>query len=169
MKKTIESKIAATILEKKREITIGDTTYQVAPPSTATLIEVSGLVAQLPQINLNPDDMISECVMVARECRVLGDIIAVMILGEGNYIEERTVTKKRFFGLKTEVHTIRVDRRAEITKEALKMTPKKLGEAVFKLLGGLEIAAFFALTTSLIEINLTRPTKEVVETIASGR
>ena len=157
MKKTIESKTADTILEKKREITINGKVYQVSPPSTATLIEVSGLVAQLPQINLNPNDMISECVMVAKDCRVLGDIIAVMILGEGNYIE------KKLFGL------ISINRRAELTKEALRMNPTKLGQAVYQLLGGLEIAAFFSITTSLIEINLTRPTKEVVETTASGR
>ncbi|MCC8155482.1 MAG: hypothetical protein LIP01_15645 [Tannerellaceae bacterium] len=48
MAKTIESKVADTILERKMKLEIGGKYYEVAPPTTATLILVSELVAQLP-------------------------------------------------------------------------------------------------------------------------
>jgi len=84
MGKTIESKTAEAILERKKQITIGDQTYEVAQPTMATLILVSELVSQLPQTRMDPENILTETLRVAKDCRILGDIIAVLILGEEN-------------------------------------------------------------------------------------
>ena len=50
--KTIEQQVAEAILQKATTtIQIGDTAYELAPPTPATLILISELVAGLPAIN----------------------------------------------------------------------------------------------------------------------
>lgn len=57
----IETKVADTILQKPYRVQVGEETYTVAPPSIATIILASELIAQLPglkldtkQVSLNP-------------------------------------------------------------------------------------------------------------------
>ena len=75
--KTIEQKTAGAILEKPVEIVIGGKTYQAAPPSTATLILVSEAVSQLPKIALDAEKIVEETLSVAKDCRILGEIVAI--------------------------------------------------------------------------------------------
>lgn len=57
-----------------------------------------------------------------------------------------------------------VDRKAELAKTLLEeLTPRDLHNLTAQLLQRMQLADFFGLTTFLIEINLTRPTREVVE------
>ena len=173
MKKTIQSKVADTILQKPIEIEIGEKTYTVAPVSAATLIEVSALASRMPQVvlNLSLEERINEVLRVARHCAIEGDILAMLILGAGNTIETKTIKTKRFFGLITKEQEITVDLQAALAKEILFMPPSEIKNKTIGLLTsfGKEISDFFVLTTSLIEINLTNPTREVVEMTASGR
>jgi len=160
MKKKIEESGTIEVSQKiKREITIGDQIYQVAPPSVATIIEVSELVAQMPQVELDPQMGVTESLMIAKKCQILGDTIAVLVLGAGSHFETRTVVRKRLFGLLLQRKNVKVDVRAELAKEALKMGPTKLNETIAKLLHGQELDAFFGLVTSLIEVNLLKATK----------
>lgn len=53
-RKTLEEKVADTILQKSDEITIGEKTYKIAPPTTATLILASEAVSRLPKTVLDP-------------------------------------------------------------------------------------------------------------------
>lgn len=170
MAKNIESKVADTILERTHEVTIGENKYNAAQPTTATLIAVSEYVAQLPQVKLDSNDILSESLRVAKDCRVLGDIVAVLILGEGNNRQPATRKKNRFLSFfdKTENDT----KQTVLAKEILTtLSPRQLNQVVIDLLKRMEIADFFGLTTSLIEVNLTAATKmEVVEkTTASGQ
>jgi len=170
MKQTIESKAANTILERKREITIGEDTYQVAPPTMATLILVSELVAQMPQTEMDPENILTETLRVAKDCRVLGHILAVLILGEDFIPQQEIPSRKlRWWEARDSIKR-HVDPRDELAAKILKtLGPKRTKEMAVELLKGMEISDFFGLTTSLIEVNLTKMTREVEKTTASGQ
>lgn len=170
MKQTIESKTADTILERKRVVTIGEDTYQVAPPTMATLILVSDLVSQLPQTAMDPENILTETLRVAKDCRILGHILAVLILGEGYPIPEEMPPKKQRWWFQKKVIQYQGDPWDELAAKILKtLGPKRIKDMAVELLKGMEIADFFGLTTSLIEVNLTRMTREVEKTTASGQ
>ncbi|MDR0385396.1 MAG: hypothetical protein LBH60_04905 [Prevotellaceae bacterium] len=162
MKKTVETKVAETILQKNKEIVIGNETYQVATPSTATLILASEAISRLPYINLDSENIASESLYIAKDCRILGNIIAILILGAKNLQGIRKITKRRFLGiLKEETEEI-IDNEAILSKKILEeVSPKQLNELLTELLQSMEVAFFFATSTSLIEINLLRKTREV--------
>lgn len=169
MAKTIESEVAKTILQKPNKVVIGKETYLVAPPTTATLILMSEAIAELPDIRMDGDNLMFEALAVAKDCRAIGDVLAILILGANNLEEQiaecKIRQKKICFGLitKTEEYqeTKVVDRKAELSKKILMhMSPQKINELLNTLLGGMQIAFFFATTTSLIEVNLLRRTKK---------
>lgn len=170
---TIEQRVARSILEKKQEVEIAGETYQVAPPTTATLIEVSAIVSTLPAVELDPDNILIESLRVAKDCRQIGDIIAVLVLGEGN---DTTTTKKvprkgRKWYQSKFIEVEETGRQA-LARKALQLSPSKLQTVLTQLLLSMEIGDFFGVTTSLIEVNLTRQTKETKEvgkTTASGQ
>ena len=176
--KTIESKVAAAILQQGEEVTVGAKTYTVAPASTATLILASEAVSRLPQVTLDPAKVVEESLSIAKDCRPLGDIAAILILGAKHLTEvvktRQTVRKRRLWGLirwetKEEVEYI-VDRKAELATELLEnLSPQELNGLVVRLLKKMELGDFFGLTTFLTEINLLRRTKVETGTTASGR
>ena len=144
-------------------------TYEIAPPSTATLILISEIVATLPVVKKVPaEEIVTSVLHYARYYRPIGDIAAVLILGAKNLIEYRTIVqeKRYLFGLirrKTET-TIKVDKKAELAKIILEnVSPTTLFNVVVQRLQDMEIGSFFAITTSLSEANILKPTKEVVK------
>jgi hypothetical protein len=177
-KKTIEEKVAEAILQKTIEITVGDKIYTAAPPSTATLILASEAISQLPRVTLDPNNLVEESLSIAKDCRVLGDIVAIFILGAKNLTEEvkkRVVKEKYLLGglikRKYEVEqNVIIDRKAELSKELLEnLTPGELHSLTANLLQKMDLGDFFGLTTFLIEINLLRQTKVVNGATASGQ
>lgn len=156
MGKTIESKVAKTILQKPEIIKIGNETFEVAPPSTATLILLSEAVSKLPDYKLDEDRLLTEVLATAQDCKPLGEIGAILILGA-----KRINTKRKLFRIKSEK-----DRLAQ--KLLTDLTPRELNEVIAKILQSMEIGNFFGLTTSLTEVNLLRQTRGVVTT-ASGQ
>ena len=97
---------------------------------------------------------------------MLGDIVAVLILGAKGLTNTvtRKVIRKRFFGLiKSETEeTVTIDRKAELSKIILdNIRPSVMLNIIIRRLNDLEIGDFFGITTSLSEINLLKPTKEV--------
>lgn len=91
MNKTIEQTVAETILEQPFEVKVGEKSYQVASASTATLILVSEAISQLPHIALDTEKVVEETLSVAKDCRILGDIAAILILGAKNITEKKKV------------------------------------------------------------------------------
>ena len=75
-KKTLETQVKNTVLEKPLTVQVGSMTYEVAPPTIATLILASEAVSRLPKFTLDPDKLVQECFSVAKDCRVLGEIAA---------------------------------------------------------------------------------------------
>lgn len=93
--KTIEQKAAETILQTPVEVKVGSKTYMTAPPSTATLILASEAVSRLPHVVLDPKNVVEESLSIAKDCRALGDIVAIFILGAKNLKEKAKVQKNR--------------------------------------------------------------------------
>lgn len=172
---TTEQRVADTILQEPTIIKVGGKEYPVAPPSTATLILASASVSHLPRITLDESHLVQDVLASAKDCAAIGDIIAVMILGakhvkdEVVHIEERT--KRYLFGLfkrKKRVE-VRESKREQLSRELLEnLSPRQLQTALAQILGTLEVGDFFGLTTFLLEVNTTRPTKVVNQT-ASGQ
>lgn len=165
---TIESKVAAAILEKPiATIELEGVKYNIAPPSISTLILVSEIVSTLPQIENVPNDkIVYSALHHAKDFKQLGDIVAVLILGAKGLTDTvtRKVVKKRFFGLiKSETEeTVTIDRKAELAKIVLdNIRPSVMLNIIVRRLNDLEIGDFFGITTSLSETNLLKPTKEV--------
>ena len=177
MSENIEKKVAKEILQQPEEIKVGDKVYKAAPPSAATLILVSEAVSRMPKIKLDTEKIVDEALSVGKDCRPVGEIIAIMILGAKGLTETRksikTVEKRRFWGIIKEREQVEVeehiDHKAALAKSLLEdLTPRELHNLAARLLQRSQVADFFGLTTFLIEINLLRQTREV-ETTASGQ
>ena len=173
---SIENKVADTILQKPFCVQIGEETYKVAPPSIATLILASELIAQLPGLKLDSKQVMFESIFVAKDCKVLGEIVATLILGADNLTSEKEIieVEKHCFGLirKKKKRTVQVDNKAILSDKVLKkIPPSKVNTITISILNRMEIGDFFGLTASLIEVNLIRPTKpmEEAEMIVSGQ
>lgn len=169
MTKTIEQRVGEAVLQQPKEFVIGNKTFIVAPPSVSTLILVSEAISLLPQVQLDKAKIVEEVLFVAKDCRILGDIAAILILGAKGLKETVTTKRKHFFGLFTRSVNETVDRKAELSKWLLEeLDTAQLNKLIFELLKDFNLGDFFGTTTFLIEINLLRPTK-VVETTAFGQ
>ncbi len=167
MEQTIESRVASAILEKKvGSIEIEGNVYEIAPPSIATLILISELVSTLPIVeNVAKDKIVYSVLHHAKNFKALGDIAAILILGAKNIRQEVEITKeKRILGLFPKRSTIKVivDKQAELSQLILEnISPSVLFDIIVKRLNDMEVSHFFAITTSLSEANILKPTKEV--------
>ena len=122
---TIESRVASAILERNvGNIEIEGVTYEIAPPSIATLIVVSEFIASLPIVEkVEKTEIVNSVLHHARFFRPLGDIAATLILGAKSLTEERVVVqeKRYLFGLikRKSKKKIKIDKRAELAKAIL--------------------------------------------------
>lgn len=160
---TTEKRASETILQAPEIIEIAGKKYQAPPPTTATLIKVSELIAKFPKINTNSEQQIIEFVLAnAWKCGTIGRIAATLVLGETKTTREKNSLLYRIFNFRKDA-----DELAEII--LTRKTPREINQLITTMLSRLEIADFFALTTSLTEINILKATKEVEkETTASG-
>ncbi len=149
-KQTAENRVARAILQETKTVEVGGKTYEVAPPSIATLIKVSELVSQMPQVDTSTQDFIGEALRVAKESRVIGDIIATVILGA-----------KRIRDYKAAIFGGRKSEFAGLSDALLhEKTPKELSELLADILvQRMDIGFFFQIGTSLSAVNLTKTTR----------
>lgn len=169
MDNTIENKVASAILQKNiAELEIDGKVYKIAPPSIATLILISEIISHFPIVEQNvPKEKVLYYVLhYAKQYSALGELVAILILGAKGLLEERveTTEKRYLFGLirRKEERKVIVDKKAELAKIILEnIRPSVLFDVVVKRLNQLEITSFFAITTSLSEANILKPTKEV--------
>lgn len=166
---TIESRVAATILERTvSTLEIEGVTYNIAPPTIGTLILASEIVSFFPQIDdIDDKQRIFMALFKAKDFKMLADLAAVLILGSKRLTEEREVTveKRHLFGLIKRNHRMKqtVDLRAELAKKILdNVRPSVLFEVIVRRLRDNEIMTFFAITTSLNAANILKPTKAEV-------
>ena len=183
-KRTIEQRVGDAILQQPRKFTIGTETLTVAPPSVATLILASEEISLLPTDVLDENNIIGECLSIAKRCKPLGDIAAILILGAKNLTEkgiereeqekevEEIVYKSYLWGLfkrpqkvvvKRNViveKEVIIDRKAELSEKLLmNYSPKSLHLLCADIIKEFQLGDFFGLTTFLIRTNLLHPTK----------
>ena len=153
---TLESKVANVLLQKETEIQIGKKTYKAAPPTLATLIAVSELISKLPHYHLDRENVVTESLHIAKDCKVIG----VLILGA------KPPTPRTF--LSRWLRSEKQDQQRLATEILHELSPTQLHSTMAALLNSLNIADFFALTTFLLDINLTKKKVDATETTALG-
>ena len=167
-KDKIEAKVTAAILQQPQDFKIGDKTYRVESPTVATLILASEAISRLPHIDFEEGKIFEDVLNIAKDCRPLGEIAAIVLLGARNLtetvIERQTVRKPHLWGLYHTTEEIEVERtinrKEELTDELLQLyKPRELHTLIAELLQKIQVGDFFGLTTFLIEINLLRQTK----------
>lgn len=154
MARKIEKKAADAILQRTDEIQVAGCTFEVCQPTPATLIMVSGLISEMPQINTNPENVVYEVLRTAKDCLILGKIAAVLVLG-AKRIKQRRKKKTGLFGLKT---ALEVDWLADAL--LYEYTTKQLAELITGRLGEMQIGDFFGITASLFAVNLLKGERE---------
>lgn len=172
--KTIEQQVADVILGRNiAAIEIDGEMYNVAPPSIATLIMASEIISTMPYVDAiasdapNRNEMIFRTVLKsAKDFAALGELAAVLILGAKGLYEEKVIEipTRRLFGLIRGKKRIskRIDKRDKLARAIMEgMPPSKLFELLLNRINRLEIGSFFAITTSLSEVNILKPTRGV--------
>lgn len=160
--KNIEGKVAETILQDSEKIKIGKKIYEVRPASVATLIQVSKLIAKLPDVKLdieNNADILVGSLMIANKCEILGEIAATLVLGARKPSHTPQWVKNLLQLLKIGFKS-KHEKLGE--KILFELGSKDLNSMVVRQLSKLEIGDFFGLTTSLLDVNILRRTKGVV-------
>lgn len=169
--KTLEQQVVDTILQRKTtSLEIDGRTYEIPAPTPATLMMVSEETYNMPDINQAPKSILNETLRTAMDCKALGRIAAILVLGAKRIRENHRVKisqiKKwswRKFRFITEAKTqSEVDYIADRILEEL--SPQTLNEAITKRLLEMQVGDFFGLTTSLSATNILRATKEVEQT-----
>lgn len=145
----IEKYVSEIINEDYFEVEINGKKINVAQPTTATLIEVSKFIGQLPNLNIDENrNLTLEALRVARDCEFVGELIATLILGK-----KRLRAQKKW----------QKDKKKELARILLEeLTPKELNRLGNEILSKMDIAFFLGFIISLQEVNLTKPTKTTV-------
>lgn len=175
---TIESYVADTVLERPTDVlTIEGVEYKLAPPTLATIIMTSELVAKLPQFESSNDDLLYEVMKNARNCKTIGKIAAVLLLGAKRVLENRRIAvpheggkccliPRCFRRHKTDKTIAEVDHLAQTILN--EVSPATLQTILMKRLIDMQIGDFFGITTSLTTANHLKATKEVENQTAYG-
>ena len=160
--KDVVKETADTILEKDITVELAGKTYNAKRPTLATLIEVSRLISELPNIELFDTDSITSEKIVeankkglfyAKNCEVAGLILATLILG----YKKRKRLSKLYFEWKRMRLALRL---------VNDLTIDELIKSSQKLLTGLDAASFFVFIASLSAVNLMG---EAMKTTPSGQ
>lgn len=178
MEETIEKKVTDAILQRASvTLEIEGREYPISPASPATIILVSELVATMPAVDSQADNILFEVLRTAKDTAVIGKIAATLILGakrireQKTIMAERVVPFKRFSFKKMRlVNSFKVEKFEVNELEyladliLLNCSNVALREVVETRLTNMEIGSFFGLTTSLSAANQIKRTREVVET-----
>lgn len=172
---SIEKKVTDAILQRSSlNLEIEGKVYPIAPATPATLILVSELVAEMPEIKTDAENLLFETLRTAKDCKVIGSIVATLILGAKRIKENNVITVPH--RIQTSCFSWKKFRRVAsyktVNKEMTELeylsdiilencTPSVISEIVSKRLLDMGISDFFGLTTSLSAANLIKRTREV--------
>jgi hypothetical protein len=163
--KTIERTVEEAVLEKKNVcLSIDGHDFPIAPPTLATLVSVSALVSELPDIKSN--DVLTEVLSTAQKSAVIiAKVTAMLILGAKRVeqcipIKDAAKSHKNgIFGWIRDIHSD-ISEYDYLTKIILdNCSPTTLQGIITNRLNDLQIASFFGITVSLNTKNITAPTK----------
>lgn len=151
--KTLEQRVADTILQRKVRVKLHGKEYYVAQPTMATIIAMSAHISKLPKFDIhsNISDMFSRC----NELEPVADVVATMICGA-----KRSNAKWWQFFKKRKYNSVK----KRILNEC---TPQEVSRVMEQLLDTMQLKSFFVLTVSLVGLNVTKMTE--TEMTASGQ
>lgn len=162
--KTIEQRVADTLLDRPDHVAIGGVDYEMPPLTLATLVLVSEAISKLPRVERpqGSQQIVASVLGNARHFGGLADVAAILVLGAKRLTERRKTSAHKLgpfeWGGREEV----IDRRARLAKTiAEECRPSDIFDIVVRRLQDAEVGSFFAITTSLSEANILAPTKEV--------
>ena len=161
---SIEKKVTDAILQRASlSIEIEGKEYPIAPAT--------------PEVRSDVDNILFETLRTARDCKVVGKIVATLILGAKRIKEHRTLTiekvssSRRFSWRKLRfINEVKKDIEVISELEYLSTlilencSPATIGQVVSQRIIDMGLSDFFGLTTSLSEANLLKSTKEVEAT-----
>lgn len=150
----VEKSVVDVALGRPTKVVIRGEEYEVPPLTLETILLASEAVASYVQA-MDPKNYVSEVFRTAREYKNIGDLLAIMILGADNLI--KVVEKKILFWK----YDVKIDEKKILSDKIKKLTPEEYTLILTKLSKRKEIHDFFLLTTSLTEINILAPTREV--------
>lgn len=154
-KKTTEEMVAEQILELPRAIMIGGRKYNVPKFTFGTMLFVSSEISKLPKSLVEDEgNELYRAVKYAKDYEGVSRVLAaalcpswLMMFGRlGNFIFRCLVARK-----------------AAVLRA--RHTPKALHLAKSHLIDEEQLAHFFLLSTSLLGLNVIKPTKEVETTV----
>ena len=152
---TAETKTADALLQRPQLVTIGNKTYQVSPPSLATLMLVSEELSLIPQELFSvskEDDVTLHALRSARHAHGLARAIARIILGAPTPFPSL---------LERVCNAVRPDPMERLAKRlSVDHSPRELALAFVELAQRLEVGDFFAFTAFLSALKITAPTQE---------
>ena len=151
----MEEKVAQTLLEEPTTVTIGGEAYQVAPPSIFTLVRASKYISKIPTDTISEGNIFGSIIHNAEDYENIAWAISVIVLGN-DFTEVETYPKWQFWKRKKSV-----TKGENLVKKLMKTPITEVTDAFFKVLGQIDIRAFFVITTSLKGMMITKPTKEV--------
>lgn len=170
-KRSIERKASDTLLEKRMEVMVGGHRYSVAPPSLATLMEVSGLIGGAKDWdNVEDEDTVAGvALMRAMDAPMICEVVSTLILGANRVVGETSWLEGMWLKIKSwkrnneEIGaSYEADKKLLVERLMYEVTPNDLLGLMTTLLEGMELGAFFGITTFLRELNVAKPTREVV-------
>ncbi len=164
---SLEKRAANAILERPHQsISIGGRIYTLSPPSVATLILISELIATFPQRDIAQQNM-PELLRSAHDYKALGRLSAILILGAKKIRKEERRRRHPLLRPIARFYPTPSKRLARAILE--EYSSEQLLQLILGRIADMEIGAFFSLTTSLAGVNLLKATREVVPTTASGQ
>ncbi len=178
MNNNIEHLVADSALNEPIELNIDGVKMQTCKPKVSTLIAVSKHIGKLPNIPM-PKTTSEEFEVVlayAGDCEeVLGDIMAILILGRKGMITEKITSEivpKKIFGITCGKKTIErkelIDNVKPLAEKILdEYSNKELYDLITSLFSEQNLAFFLNIITSLSRANLLKQ-KKMNETTASG-
>ena len=142
----MEEKVAQTLLEEPTTVTIGGEAYQVAPPSIFTLVRASKYISKIPTDTISEGNILGSIIHNAEEYENIAWAISVILLGK-DFTQIVTYPKWQFWRKKKNIT------KGELLAKKLINTPiTEVSAAFFKVLGQIDIRAFFVITTSRCEL-----------------
>ena len=152
-------------------VTVDGREYVIPRPTVGTIIMVSELVSTLPEpFEVNSKTFLADVMAIGKDTRVLGRIVAVLLLGAERVLSEECKGSRRGAWWKF----WRRGRNAvdELSDAVLRtMSPTEVSAVVGRVIETLQIGHFFGLTTSLKTQNILASTRGGVvtsPTTASG-
>lgn len=167
-KKTLEEKVAGTILQESAEVVVNGRKYAVKPLLAGTLIRISSLISLLPkpEEGMSYDKLLKWALSQAGCLDVLAEIAALGVLNSKNMHPIREKRDLLRFWKAPQTLTPGVQ---QLKQELLySMSPKQISTLIMDLIGRSGLADFFGVMVSLGGVNLLKETG-TNETTASGQ